>query len=66
MLYSPHNKQNDIDINIKSENTKIIIGVNLSESGVSDMSEERSSSNVYLDEIISIGIVAIKHNIKIP
>ena len=65
MLYNPQSRQNEIDINIKSENTNIIIGVNLSESGVRDMSEDKSSSRVYLDDIISTGIVPIKQNIKI-
>ena len=59
MLYNPQSRQNEIDINIKSENTNIIIGVNLSESGVRDMSEDKSSSRVYLDDIISTGIVPI-------
>ena len=65
MLYNPQSRQNEIDINIKSENTNIIIGVNLSESGVRDISEDKSSSRVYLDDIISTGIVPIKQNIKI-
>ena len=65
MLYNPQSRQNEIDINIKSENTNIIIGVNLSESGVRDMSEDKSSSRVYLDDIISTGIVPIKQNIKV-
>ena len=65
MLYNPQSRQNEIDINIKSENTNIIIGVNLSESGVRDISEDKSSSRVYLDDIISTGIVPIKQNIKV-
>jgi hypothetical protein len=62
MLYNAHSKQNEVDIAIKNENINIIIGVNFSEIGVSDIREDKSKSNVNLEEIISIGIVAININ----
>lgn len=64
ILYNPQSRQKAEAINIKSENTNTIIGVNFKDIGVSDISDDKSRSSVYLEDIISIGTVPIKVNIS--